>query len=169
MGYLQLDKIEVGAGGASSVTFSNLPNEPGDLEVYLSIKGNVADDQLLISTNETGSYRARGFTVQNSTISTIADSSLFWRVVDMVADTTNHPNSFSIFRLILWNYSTNQRANGFIQGSQMEKGGATSTVEVMPALTLTTQNSNSITELTFDLLSGTIQEGSTFTRFHLTH
>lgn len=170
MGYLQLDKVTVGAGGASSVTFSGLPDAAGDLEVYLSIKSDYVGDILAISTNETGSYRTRGFTKNNTTSNSVQYSTAgYLYLPNMVADTTSHTDSFSSMRMILWNYATNQRMNGWIQGTKMIQGGITSTHEVMPAMILTTQNTNTITELTFDLLGGTIQEGSTFTLFHLTH
>lgn len=167
MSFLQLEKVAVGAGGASSVTFSDLPDSAGDLVIYMSIKSDSVDDTLAISTQNTGNYNCEYSRRTNAAGVAVATSLAgSWRIPDGIASTTYHTDNFTNFKITFYDYNGSHRAVGMFQGGESHPSNSTQAVSI-PLGVLVTEDSEAITSLTFDLVTGTIQEGSTFTLFHI--
>ena len=156
--YVLLEKITVGAAGASTVTFSSIPQTGyTDLVVKMSTRSSLAgladDVEILFngsSANFTGKYlQGNGGT---------ATSGSYGRYVGTGPAATSTANSFGNFEIYIPNYAS-ANYKSFSVDSVEEENASSAYAEIIAGLW---SNTAAITSITLDLVTGNFVQYSTF-------
>jgi len=108
--YVLLEKITVGASGATSVTFSGIP-QTGYTDLVVKISGrtnrNYGEDQFIVRFNsDTGNnYASRYVQIYDGSVSTTSISGTNTATFGMISDAGNAANSFGNAELYISNYT----------------------------------------------------------------
>lgn len=116
-------KQTVGAGGAASVTFSNIPQTYTDLKVVMSAKGSAAGTRqnVLIQFNGSGSSFAwQGLYGYGSTAGANSANNNFAGNVPMASNTAN---AFGTEEIYIPNYTSTTKAKSIMTNYAVENNG----------------------------------------------
>jgi hypothetical protein len=109
--YVLLEKITVGAGGATSVTFSGIP-QTGYTDLVVKISGrtnrNYGEDQFIVrySGDSTGNYAYKFLQGYDGTVGQNLDSGTNNNILGMISSATSTANSFGNAELYIANYTS---------------------------------------------------------------
>ena len=157
----------VGAGGAASVTFNNIPQTFTDLAIKVSARSGRAtvEDGLVVRFNGTTtgySYRilaGNGSTA--SSVGTIYEQG--WTVRIPAANSTS--NTFGSADIYIPNYTS--ATNKSFSADGVTENNATEAWQTLSALLWS--NTNAIASVAFSAANSTLQQGSTFTLYGVTN
>ena len=161
--YVLLEKITVGAAGASSVTFSGIPQTGyTDLVVKASARTSVAastNDALSIKlNNNTSSYSSIDLTYDNGSAASYTNLFGVGYTINTEGN-SNTANTFSNQEIYIPNY-TSSNNKSFSSESVVENNGTDARVEMMASLWA---NTSAVTSITIDVYTGnTLLQNSTF-------
>ena len=109
--YVLLEKITVGVGGATSVTFSGIP-QTGYTDLVVKISGrtnrNYGEDQFIVRYNSdsTGNYAYKFLQGYDGTVGFNLDSGTNNNILGMISSATSTANSFGNAELYIANYTS---------------------------------------------------------------
>jgi hypothetical protein len=161
--YVLLEKITVGAAGASSVTFSGIPQTGyTDLVVKASARTSVAastNDALSIKlNNNTSSYSSIDLTYDGGSAASYTNLFGVGYTINTEGN-SNTANTFSNQEIYIPNY-TGSTNKSFSSESVVENNGTDARVEMMASLWA---NTSAVTSITIDVYTGnTLLQNSTF-------
>lgn len=162
-----IETIEVGAGGASSIEFTNIPQDGTDLVLLCSVRNDDASNAntSLTVNNNTGSVydfvRLRGdgsSTFSDSNTVNTLDFSMFMNN----AGTTS--NTFSNIAYHFSNYTSS--TNKSVSAEGVTENNATAAIQAIAAVQIT--DTNPITVVTFAPFAGNLVAGSTASLYKIT-
>ena len=170
-----IERIEVGAGGAASITFSSIPADYTDLLVKLSVRStdtSVADgyDPLLYRLNDsTTGYSARTLIGTGSaafsnapTTDTASVGGTWGRpVFNGIANSLTTSNTFSSISFYLPNYTASANKSGSID--MVFENNATRAEQEIDALLWS--NTAAVTQVAFALKLGSFVQYSSATLY----
>jgi len=160
--YVLLEKVTVGASGASSVTFNNIPQTGyTDLKVVMSLRTNYAQnyDNFAMSINSsTTSFTLKQLYGSGSSVGAYAAS------LNTIADIdagNNTANTFSSLDIYIPNY-TSANNKSYSVDSVQENNATLAYAEFLAGLW---SNTAAITSLTFTSNGGSFVQYSTFSLY----
>jgi hypothetical protein len=159
--YVLLEKITVGAAGASSVTFSSIPQTGyTDLKVVYSFRGSVsgANDVRVTFNGSTTSYISRILFGNGSTAATITDTNTFASYAGIQNNSSTTASTFSSGEIYVPNYTVSGVNKSFL-AEAVSENNATTAVTELGANRWT--GTDAITSVTLSNPSGDFVQGST--------
>lgn len=161
--FIKIATVDVGAGGASTISFTTIPQTYTDLCVKLSLRSNRAADEdglgLRINSNTTG-YTYRILTGNGATagsINTAYEQTWSARIQGANAGA----NIFSSTDVYIPNYSVTG-IKTYYADSATEKNSTNGYITLGGILQ---SNTSAITDIYFSALNGTLQQYSTATLY----
>jgi hypothetical protein len=109
--YIKIASVEVGAGGAASIDFTNIPDSYDDLILYMSVRENgaatIRSSKIRFNNDSSNIYAQRILDGSGSSTgsSSGTDTSILWAVQN---DTNSTANAFSNGMLYISNYKASQ-------------------------------------------------------------
>jgi len=166
--YVLLERITVGAAGASSVSFNNIPQTGyTDLKlVYSTRVSGTGDRSMLLTFNgsTTGySYRALYGTGSAAASGNASSQSNLWAGYSNSASDTN--NTFSNCEVYVPNFTSTNAKSVSIDG--VWETNASANIDLLSAGLWSIGTNVAITSVTFTPASGTLQQYSTFSLYAL--
>jgi len=162
--FVKISSITVGAGGASSVSFSSIPDTYTDLFIKASVRTNRPNpnDALSIKLNgSTTGYASKSLTYDNGGIASYNNLFNAGYVINTDGDSLT-ANIFSNQEVYIPNY-TSSNNKCISSNTATENNGQDARVEIM---TNFWSNSSAVTSITLDSYTGnTLLQHSTFTLY----
>jgi hypothetical protein len=156
--YVLLEKITVGAAGASSVTFSSIP-QTGYTDLVVKVSARSTTTSLAINLTVNGSssgYSERLLYADGTSVASATASDPFINWLDLQNSSSSTSNTFSNCEIYIPNYAGSNFKS--FSGDTVVETNATSTNQLYVNAALWS-NTAAITSVT---LTGSIAQGSTF-------
>lgn len=156
--YVEIASVTVGAGGASSISFSSIPSTYTDLKLVCSIRTNSADVGVFVYLNgdtTNGNYSTRRLIGDGSSASSASYSAPYWVYTDSTGETAS---TFASGEIYLPNYTDSSAAQSISSESVMENNATGALATMQAGLWNTTSAVNAVQ---LNTISGSFVQYST--------
>jgi hypothetical protein len=152
-------KQTVNAGGASSVTFSNIPQTYTDLKVVCTMRTDrsATEDPVTITFNTGGTYSDRRLWANGSSVASYNATTLN---AEYANSTSSTASTFSNFEMYIPNYTSSNAKS--ISYDSVTENNATTGYNILDAALWTKTPQEAITSITLDPIYGNFVQYCTF-------
>lgn len=156
-----VETIEVGAGGAASISFTSIPQDGTDLVLKFSLRSSGGDNVCFLRFNgSTSNYSNRYLNGTGSSVSSGTDTSIY----QSIATSSSTANTFSSGLSYIANYAVSQ--NKSVSSDSVNENNATGARQLLVAGLWS--DTSAITSLSLVLAGNNFVENSTASLYKIT-